>query len=263
MPHPLVLGAIVVGGVVVLWGGYEIASKIYREHRDREEYQEYIREYNNREKFSDNDDDDEPLINTIRRGSNNGLRNRRRFSASSDDKVSNEEFELSEMESSILERKHRLEQEQAFLDKQEELLKARRSALFQDLETDVAQTNHLVIQDNPMTFNPFSTDFEDEDDQTKNFQPNLINNNQDDHNDESTSKEITPVTNNEDLSEQEDNTNNDSLTSSSELRFPRAPRFPASDSEESWDAVTDEWNHTDSEESFADPMFSDDNLDIR
>jgi hypothetical protein len=127
----------------------------------------------------------------------------------------------------------------------------------------VTQTNHLVVQDSPMTFNPFSTDFEDDDDQTNKFQPNLINNNQQDSNSESVPKEIMSVASDEVLSEQEDNDNNYSSTSSSELRFPSAPRSLPSDSEESWDAVTDEWNHTDSEESFADPMASDDNLDIR
>lgn len=68
--HPVAVVGIIVGGVVFLWGGYEISAHLLDWiscRREQRLYEEYLRHYDTNEKDallsekSDEDDDDKPL----------------------------------------------------------------------------------------------------------------------------------------------------------------------------------------------------------
>jgi hypothetical protein len=82
--HPAVVAVIVLGGVFVLWGGYEAVNTIYEWHNDRKEereYEEYVKAH--KEKYShvymQEDDDDEDDRKAFELMDDNNLRHRRQF----------------------------------------------------------------------------------------------------------------------------------------------------------------------------------------
>ncbi|KAI8885514.1 hypothetical protein K501DRAFT_331834 [Backusella circina FSU 941] len=116
--HPALVAIIALGGVFVLWGGYEAVSTIYEWHNDRKEereYEEYVKAH--KEKYSyiylqedDDEEDNEPLelLNDT------DLRHRRQFKQEQDD-VSLPQYEISEMERSLSARRSVLQKEQELL----------------------------------------------------------------------------------------------------------------------------------------------------
>ena len=44
--HPAIVAAIVVGGVIVVLGGIEVGRRLYDEHEERRQYDEYVRRHN-------------------------------------------------------------------------------------------------------------------------------------------------------------------------------------------------------------------------
>jgi hypothetical protein len=309
----LVLAAIVGGGVLsgvlIIWGGYEFASNLYEEYQERQQYEEYVRSHykssddgysyqksyrqrmNNDFEFEDdrdltdhemnekNEEDDPYTFRNNNRSSLNDqyeLRNRRGHSQSSldNEKLNSDQYELSEMENSINERRRRLMAEQAFLDREEEMLQSRWEALRKNTESELNNssstiTNATSIQ-HPLgdSFNPFMDAEEDSamnsfSDEFQNSLSITGKNASDDH------KQDSPV----DHCQQEEEKRSketmaettaesgslyhslSSYTEPQELRFPIPSTADAqsersdstipsrkglSDTEESWDAVSEE-----------------------
>lgn len=289
MVHPAVYAAIVVGGVVI------VGMKLYEEYLENKSYERfrkhqthYEREFNrfhrntNDFDFDDNREEDEGDI-AAKGNEMSEVRKRKPFGSSSS-KPNNEikrsviyennqdEYELSELEASIAERKRRLMAEQAFLDQEEENLKNRKNALMKNNFDDVTSSmdqpkfsssssssdneddahslrNHMTV------FDPFADQLQDAND-------NITNNSL--SNSDSTERMIIKA-NRRNSSEQQQL----SLNSSTELRYPsphintsptsnttsvtdgEQPAVRASDSEESWDTVSEleDWNQSSAYES--------------
>ncbi|KAI8150277.1 hypothetical protein BJV82DRAFT_15455 [Fennellomyces sp. T-0311] len=143
--HPAVFAAIVVGGVIVLWGGYEFASRLIDEREERRQYDEYVRRHHrdfekshltdDSSEFSNDDDDGQKRLHreyeSLRRrrqrpGSSSSSRTKQSFN---DENLYHSAYELTEMEKSILDRRQRLQMEQAMLDEVERDLQRRREVL--------------------------------------------------------------------------------------------------------------------------------------
>ncbi|KAI9252848.1 hypothetical protein BDA99DRAFT_540844 [Phascolomyces articulosus] len=194
--HPAIVAAIVVGGVIVVLGGIEVGRRLHEEHREQREYAEFVHRHNNdfrkRNSFSDDDttftddddddDDDDDNNNDTRKLNQwyrdyDNLRHRRisrrpgsssMGSIKSNSRRSFEEresnlyhsaYELTEMEKSILDRRQRLQMEQARLDEEERDLQRRRELLasrgnnVNGLDTTTASTT--TVQQNNVNDNPF------------------------------------------------------------------------------------------------------------
>ncbi|KAI8639277.1 hypothetical protein BD408DRAFT_484954 [Parasitella parasitica] len=145
--HPVAFAAIIVGGALVLWSGYEAVNAIneWRNVRkEKREYEEYVKMhneknqctpvtvFNNDESEDEEDDDDEPL------GMWKDKRNSLQASELRQRKNPNitKEDEFSELEQSISGRKSFLEGEKELLRKQEaelerskELIRARGNSI--------------------------------------------------------------------------------------------------------------------------------------
>ncbi|GAN03962.1 hypothetical protein MAM1_0052c03418 [Mucor ambiguus] len=164
--HPVAVIAIIVGGVFVVWGGYEAVNTLYEWHQDRKEqreYEEYVRMHNEKSQyvpvplFDDEDDeegdDNEPLgIWKQKRDSlqSSELR-QRKLNTINKEPLPN--YEFSEMEHSISSRKSLLERETEQLIKEEAELQRNRELLR-------SKGNSItgVIHDEEDA-NPFSDDF--------------------------------------------------------------------------------------------------------
>ncbi|KAI9491883.1 hypothetical protein BDB00DRAFT_789199 [Zychaea mexicana] len=143
--HPALIVLIIVGVPLGAWAAYEGAEYVrewWSERQDRKEYEEFVRHYNEKhtvfrdESFDsvDNDDDDEPLAKSVlgRRGYGDGyLRHRRQHSSRNANKhqFMHNDYELSEMEKTIIARRERLAKEQALLEQEEMDLHRRRQSL--------------------------------------------------------------------------------------------------------------------------------------
>ena len=58
--HPAVVAAIIVGGALFLWSGFEVASHLRNmQSEERREYEAYVRHYYEKQSFSDDEGDDE------------------------------------------------------------------------------------------------------------------------------------------------------------------------------------------------------------
>lgn len=58
MLHPAIAAAILVGGVFIAWGGYEIITRILEEREESRQYEEYVRQHNEKWR-GEHDSDDE------------------------------------------------------------------------------------------------------------------------------------------------------------------------------------------------------------
>ncbi|KAI7851439.1 hypothetical protein BDC45DRAFT_571935 [Circinella umbellata] len=141
--HPVLIVLIVASVPLGAWAAYEGAEYIrewWSERQDRKQYEEFVRQhYNNNEKqrplykrrsFDEEDDDDEPLVKSIvgRRSFNDGNELRHRYQQQYD-KFQDDDYELFEMNQSILARRQQLAREQAMLDQQEIDLQRRRESI--------------------------------------------------------------------------------------------------------------------------------------
>lgn len=180
-----------------------------------------------------------------------------------------DQYELDELEMSIAERKRRLMAEQAFLDQEEENLRIRKNALmnnnFDDV-TSVCQERSLSsmsssndedddehsLRNHMAVFDPFADQFQDSQDQSVRSLSN------------SDSTELMESTQNQEQQSSQEAEEDKKTENSTELRFP-SPHTNSpttsnttsvasderqvrgiSDSEESWDAVSelDDWNQS-------------------
>ncbi|RCI05286.1 hypothetical protein CU098_005886 [Rhizopus stolonifer] len=133
--HPIAVAAIVVSGLIVIWGGYEAVNTLYEWRRDRQEqreYEEYVRMHTEKsrhvpvtvfENEDDDDDDNKPL--SIWKEKDYELRHRRQF----EDEEQETNYNISEMERSISVRKSILERENELLLKEEKELERKRQLL--------------------------------------------------------------------------------------------------------------------------------------
>ncbi|KAI9496530.1 hypothetical protein BDB00DRAFT_926734 [Zychaea mexicana] len=194
--HPAVVAVIVVGGVFVLWGGYEVGRRLLEDHEERRQYSEYVRRYQRDfEKRNISGDDDDDASSTLSDDDNNdsdtkklnmwhrgyeNLRQRRARRAGSSSKSSiksstrrsfydhgdHEEgnlyhsaYELTEMEKSILDRRQRLQMEQAMLDEAERDLQRRRELLASRVNSvnglDTTMVSNSTTSANSNDNNPF------------------------------------------------------------------------------------------------------------
>ncbi|KAG2218823.1 hypothetical protein INT45_007590 [Circinella minor] len=142
--HPVLIVLIVASVPLGAWAAYEGAEYIrewWSERQDRKQYEEFVRQhYNNNEKQrplykrrsfdEDDDDDDEPLVKSImaRRSSSNCSELRHRYQQQYD-KFQDDDYELFEMNQSIIARRQQLAREQAMLDQQEIDLQRRRESI--------------------------------------------------------------------------------------------------------------------------------------
>lgn len=58
MLHPAIAAAILVGSVFIAWGGYEIITRILEEREESRQYEEYVRQHNEKWR-GEHDSDDE------------------------------------------------------------------------------------------------------------------------------------------------------------------------------------------------------------
>ncbi|KAI8077144.1 hypothetical protein BDF21DRAFT_464329 [Thamnidium elegans] len=125
--HPVAVAVIVIGGVCVLWGGYEAINTLYEWHQDRKEekaYEEYVKAHAEKGRCvpstlfdqEEDEEDEEPLGLWKQRTSE--LRHRN---------VTSSQYELHEMERSISDRKSILEKEHEILLRQEAELERKKS----------------------------------------------------------------------------------------------------------------------------------------
>ncbi|KAI7852331.1 hypothetical protein BDC45DRAFT_607505 [Circinella umbellata] len=193
--HPAVLAVLVVGGIIVVYGGIEVGRRMYEDHEERRRYEEYVRRHNrdfeksrglsddNSGSSDDDDDDDDNTdirkLNMMYRDHDN-LRHRRTgtsrqtgsssmASLKSNSRRSYEEhesnlyhsaYELTEMEKDILDRRQRLQMEQARLDEEERDLERRRELLARrgNSINGLGVTNTTITDinnDNDVNNNPF------------------------------------------------------------------------------------------------------------
>ncbi|KAK4516472.1 uncharacterized protein ATC70_011444 [Mucor velutinosus] len=167
--HPIAVIAIIVGGAFVFWGGYEAVNTLYEWHQDRKEqreYEEYVRMYNEKSQYvpvplfnndededEDEDEDNEPL--GIWKQKRDSLRSselrQRKPNSNNEEPLPN--YEFSEMERSISNRKSFLQRETEQLIKEEAELQRSRELLR-------SKGNSItgVIHDEEDA-NPFSDDF--------------------------------------------------------------------------------------------------------
>ncbi|KAI7864717.1 uncharacterized protein EV154DRAFT_533943 [Mucor mucedo] len=99
--HPALVFGIVIGGALVLWGGYEAVNTIYEWHQDRQEqksYEEYVKAHAEKGRLvpvtlfenhdEDDEEDDEPLGVWQKRDSmHSQLRHRNNHSSSEEVKT--------------------------------------------------------------------------------------------------------------------------------------------------------------------------------
>lgn len=177
-----------------------------------------------------------------------------------------DQYELNELEISIAERKRRLMAEQAFLEQEEENLRIRKNALMSNNFDDVTPVNQQMsrsstsssdedydehsLKNHMAVFDPFADQFQDTEEQGVNSLSNS----------DSTERMVS-IENNDKESSQDVEEN---IENSTELRFPSPhsnspptsnatsvadeehPVNGPSDSEESWDAVSEleDWNQS-------------------
>ncbi|KAG2231612.1 hypothetical protein INT48_006698 [Thamnidium elegans] len=300
MLHPAVVAAIAfTGAVYVSWKIYEEYQERkmyeqYQKHRARyEQESSYGRQYSgfrrNNNEF-DFDDDNEEITSNIRK--------RKPFSGTSSTekkKEGQEQYELSDLESSIAERKRRLMAEQAFLDQEEENLRNRRNTIMRNSTKVIPMSNsRSIISNNNSSSSGNSSNSEDDEQSRKaNFDPfvdQFQNNSSSDH----TSVKYNEAEGEESNSDStetihlENNQSQVSINNSAELFYPSASLLSpststttsisgenitspninrSSDSEESWDAVSEiEWNQSSANESdneFCVASISEDDTRIR
>ncbi|KAL7333249.1 hypothetical protein PS15p_202174 [Mucor circinelloides] len=164
--HPIAVIAIIVGGAFVFWGGYEAVNTLYEWHQDRKEqreYEEYVRMHNEKNQYvpvtifnneeEEEDDDDEPLgtWKQKRDSLQSSELRQRKHNTIIEEPLPN--YEFSEMERSISNRKSLLEretrqllQEEAELERSRQLLRSKGNSITG------------VIHDEEDA-NPFSDDF--------------------------------------------------------------------------------------------------------
>ncbi|KAI7890236.1 uncharacterized protein EV154DRAFT_511953 [Mucor mucedo] len=243
MVHPAVYAIIAFAGVAA------ISYKIYEDYQEAKMYEQYQRhrtryeqerqQYNHFERrnkeFDDSDDEDT-------------LRRRRPFKKRSQNGTSSTEqsqYELTDLETSISERKRKLMAEQAFLDQEEENLRNRKQALMRGFDDDVTQHSSRFISSNSSSDN--------EDDQSLKDHMALFSR-----------PHQESAENTSDSTETIHRENDRPLHNSTELYYPAASLTPTtstansvvshtnriSDSEESWDAVSERgWNQSSANES--------------
>ncbi|KAI9331771.1 hypothetical protein BD770DRAFT_403428 [Pilaira anomala] len=288
--HPAVVAAFAAVSVAL------ISWKIYEEYQERKMYEQYQRhraryeqEFSYEQQFNrfhrnnndfDFDDDHEE-------SSSSQIRHRKPFSDTTDTENKKsppvveedyDQYELSDLEATIAERKRRLMAEQAFLDQEEENLRNRRNMIMRN-SADViplsnsssissssssssssnsdSENNSRNLQSHMANFDPFVDQFQENASEVSNIASTKNNN---------TTENSIHEENNSDSTETiqaKNNQSQSSLNNSTELYYPSAsllsPTVSAttsvsgenlnsnvnriSDSEESWDAVSElEWD---------------------
>ncbi|GAA5794974.1 hypothetical protein EDC94DRAFT_643940 [Helicostylum pulchrum] len=314
MLHPAVVAAFAFTGVVF------VSWKIYEEYQERKMYEQYQR---HRARY-EQENSYEQQYNRFRRNNNefdfddnheestSNIRKRKPFSdtTSSTEKKKpveveeeQDQYELSDLESSIAERKRRLMAEQAFLDQEEENLRNRRNTIMRNSTEVIPLSNsRSIISNNISSSSSSDSDSEDDQHTSQNHIANSFDPFVDQFQDNSSSSDHTSVKYNEaegsstheesngDSTETihvEKNQSQASINNSRELFYPSAsllspsasaatsisgenitsPNINRSDSEESWDAVSEiEWNQSSANESdneFSVASISEDDTRIR
>ncbi|EPB81286.1 hypothetical protein HMPREF1544_11998 [Mucor circinelloides 1006PhL] len=279
MPHPAVLAAIVVGGVAAL--GLAIYKQLQEQenyyhyqqqsYNSRQQHRNMFRHSNEFELDQDfmTEEDDKNHDSYHLNRDTHQLRSRKPFtkdlSDNEDEATSHNEkksttssldqdqFELAELESSIAERKRRLMAEQAFLDKEEENLRNRRLELQREEQGFCQATASSPNEETDPFANHFAYNGNDDSDEDSYYHQG--------HENASSSGENTAILIDSKREESDSNSVHESDHSnhmySSNLQFPDASQVivtdseagtsvnssrVVSDSEESWDAVSEnEW----------------------